>query len=215
MSRPTVRTTAADRAHVHIRSAILSGELAVGVMLSENDLATEMAMSRTPVRAALARLQEEGLVAIYPQRGAMVRGLDARELEEAAEIRRALETAGVAGAGDVARAALLDRLQDNIVAQERALARGDFAAFVPLALQFHRGFVEVGGNALMLATYDRIQDRQQLAINRSAGRIVGDPAQVVSAHRDLLGAAGSGDWVAFSEMLADHQARSHDFGTAG
>ena len=52
--------TAAERAHAHIRDAIVGGGLEPGTMLSENALAGELSMSRTPVRAALARLQEEG-----------------------------------------------------------------------------------------------------------------------------------------------------------
>ena len=58
-------------------------------MLSESALAASLSMSRTPVRAALGRLQDEGFVTIYPQRGALVRELTADEVRESAQVRHA------------------------------------------------------------------------------------------------------------------------------
>src|SRR5690625_6030153 len=87
--------TVAQRAYGAIRTAILSGDHLPGAMLSESVLASSLSMSRTPVRAALGRLQDEGLVTIYPKRGALVRELTAHEVREFAQVRHALESAGV------------------------------------------------------------------------------------------------------------------------
>ena len=97
MGRGPGRTTAADTAYTFVRGAILRGELAGGTMLSENELAAQLSMSRTPVRAALVRLEQEGWVAIYPQRGALVRSIEVGELQQSAQMRHALEVAGVHG----------------------------------------------------------------------------------------------------------------------
>ena len=78
----TARGDASRRAYDRIRHDIVAGTLAPGTMLSENELATELGMSRTPVRTALSRLQSEGWVTIYPQRGALVRELTADEVRE-------------------------------------------------------------------------------------------------------------------------------------
>lgn len=199
---------AADRAHSYLREEIMQGRLAPGTMLSENDLAATLSMSRTPVRAALARLQDEGWVRIYPQRGALVRALTEQEVRESAEVRHALESAGVQRSAPERRAALAERLGANIVEQGAALTRGDFAGFTVLAMAFHRGFVELAGNQTMLALYDRLQDQQQLSIVRSAGRISGDPQWVLEQHRTLLRLAVCGDWVGFAASLRDHQAES-------
>src|SRR4051812_7155696 len=95
MAASATRGGAAQRAHASIRDAIVRGELEPGAMLSENELAARLSMSRTPVRAALSRLQDEGLVTIYPQRGALVRQLTDNEVREAADVRHALESAGI------------------------------------------------------------------------------------------------------------------------
>lgn len=192
----------------------MNGEFAAGTMLSENELAATLSMSRTPVRAALTRLQDEGWVTIYAQRGALVRELTADEVRESAEVRNALEAAGVRRAGPAARDGLAGRLAGNLADQERALLAGDVDAFAVLAMEFHRAFVEAAGNGIMLALYDRLKDRQYLSILGSAGRIRSEPREVVAEHRTLLEHASRGDWVAFASALDEHQARRHGLDSA-
>ena len=187
----------------------MRGDHAPGSMLSESELAAGLGMSRTPVRAALARLQDEGWVTIYPQRGALVRQLTDAEVRESAEVRHALESAGIRGGDARRRERLADQLAENVAEQGRALADADFPSFASLALGFHRAFVEMSANTVMLDIYDRLQDRQYLSIMRSADRISSDPAQVLDEHRRLLDDARRGDWTAFSTHLTDHQDRSH------
>lgn len=178
-------------------------------MLSENDLAASLSMSRTPVRAALTRLQDEGWVTIYPKRGALVRELTETEIRESAAVRHALESAGIQRSTEPRRALLTDILAGNVRDQQQALATGDFASFASLAMRFHRAFVEMSGNDTMLAIYDRLQDRQYLSIVRSAGRISSDPGRILEEHRTLLENARRGAWTAFATHLDDHQTRSH------
>lgn len=204
-----VRGGAAERAHASIRDDILRGRLAPGTMLAENDLAAALSMSRTPVRAALTRLQDEGWVTIYPQRGALVRELSEREVREAADVRHALESAGIHRSEPVMREQLAHLLAENVSAQDVALGDGDFAEFTRLAMAFHRSFVELADNGVMLEIYDRLADRQRLSIARSSQIISGDPAQVLREHRQLLEDARRGDWTGFAIHLRDHQSRSH------
>lgn len=200
---------AAGRAYDDIRAAIIGGEFVPGSMLSESTLATSLSMSRTPVRAALGRLQEEGFVTIYPKRGALVRELGVDEVRESAQVRHAFELAGVQLADADARELLGHRLAANLRQQQRALGKADFPGFATLAMQFHRSFVELAGNSVMLSIYDRLHDRQYASILRSP--IVNrDPDRVMAEHRSLLETAKAGDWVAFSAGLRAHQAHSHD-----
>lgn len=205
---PTSSPSAAERAFAHIRSAILGGELPPGTLLSENELAASLSMSRTPIRSALGRLQDEGWIRIYAKRGALVRQLTEHEVSESAEVRLALETAGVRLSGADARTAIAERLLPNLRDQQSALDAGDFAAFATHAMQFHRAFVRMSDNGLMLSIYDRLGDRQILSIVRSAPRITADPQLVLDEHRDMVSLASSGDWIAFAEALAQHQQRS-------
>ena len=84
-----------ESALVQIRDAIVAGELGLGQPLSERALSEMLHISKTPVREALARLRLEGLVRIYPQRGACVFSLSAQEVVEMCELRLALESAAL------------------------------------------------------------------------------------------------------------------------
>lgn len=200
----------AQRAHALIRAGILSGEFPAGAMLSESTLAASMSMSRTPVRAALGRLQDEGLVRIYPKRGALVRELTVEEIRESDQVRHAFECAGVQLGDSGARQHLTVRLQDNLDGQEQALYRRDYPAFAALAMQFHRAFAELANNSTMLAFYDRLQDRQHLSIVRNS-TVRGQPDLVLAEHRSLLTDAAAGDWMTFSTRLRQHQSHGNDF----
>ncbi|OBJ28982.1 GntR family transcriptional regulator [Mycolicibacter heraklionensis] len=200
----------AQRAHALIRAGILSGEFPAGDMLSESTLAASMSMSRTPVRAALGRLQDEGLVRIYPKRGALVRELTVDEIRQSDQVRHAFECAGVQLGSLDARQLLSARLQENLDGQEQALHRRDYPGFAALAMQFHRAFVELADNATMLAFYDRLQDRQHLSIVRNS-TVRGQPDLVLAEHRSLLKDAEAGDWTAFSTRLREHQSHGNDF----
>ncbi|MBS9533730.1 GntR family transcriptional regulator [Mycobacterium sp. M1] len=207
MDGATVDT--AQRAHRMIRASILSGEFTAGSMLSESVLATAMSMSRTPVRSALSRLQDEGLVRIYPKRGALVRELTSAEIRESAQVRHAFECAGVQIGDPDARRTLGRRMLKNLDSQEKALRRRDFPDFATLSMQFHRGFVELTNNTAMLAFYDRLQDHQYLSIIRNP-TVSHEPDLVLAEHRSLLDHAESGDWIAFSTLLREHQSHGHE-----
>ncbi len=200
----------AQHAHAVIRAGILSGEYPAGTMLSESSLAASMSMSRTPVRAALGRLQDEGLVRIYPKRGALVCELSVDEIRESAQVRHAFECAGVQLADPEARRLLGARLLGNLDGQQDALRRRDYPGFAALAMQFHRAFVELANNSTMLAFYDRLQDRQYLSIMRSS-TVSGDPDLVLAEHRSLLRDAESGEWMTFATRLREHQSRGNEF----
>lgn len=82
----------AELAHSHIRRKIVSGEFAPGHVLSALELATEIGVSRTPVRDALRVLEQEGLVELTPRQESRVKSLTYEEFREMCELRIALES---------------------------------------------------------------------------------------------------------------------------
>ncbi|MGY1747149.1 GntR family transcriptional regulator [Blastococcus sp. SYSU D00695] len=200
----TVSENAAQRAHRVIRDGIVDGTHPGGSMLSENTLAAALGLSRTPVRAALLRLAEEGWVTIYPKRGALVRAFTAQDGQELAAARHLLETGGMRTASPAALAATCARLDALIEAQDDALHGQDRDRFVELCTAFHRGFVEAGGNGLLLEFADRLQNRQAMMLHLSLGAIDAHAAQLVDEHRELVAAARSGDLDRFAALLHAH-----------
>lgn len=198
---------AADRAYQAIRSDLLHGELRPGMMLGEAALAGRIGVSRTPVRAALARLQDEGWITVYPKRGALVRGLDEARVVELAQARLILEATAVQLAGAPERAALADRLRAGIAAQRDALAASDLRGFIELTVAFHRGFVEAGGNQVLLELNDRLADRQRFLLISLGDTLLARAAATVAEHEhliELLATPGE-----FAEALRAHLAQTH------
>src|SRR3954466_5919306 len=92
--------TKSDLAYTRVRGLILSGELAPGAVLPQASLAQRIGMSTTPLREALRRLKQEGLVDLDAHKDARVRPLDATEARDLAEVRRSLEPLAASLAGE-------------------------------------------------------------------------------------------------------------------
>lgn len=132
------RETGRDYAARVLRENILNLELAPGSMVSENEIAAKLGLSRTPVREALMTLSKVHLVEIYPQRGSAVAQIDYDLVEEACFMRRTLECAVVEIACKNLMEADRVELEDNIALQERCLATGRKEAFLQLDNQLHQ-----------------------------------------------------------------------------
>jgi DNA-binding GntR family transcriptional regulator len=207
---------AAERAHAAIRSGIIDGTYEPGTLLSENDLAASIGVSRTPVRAALARLREEGWITIFPQRGALVRAVTPQEMRDLTDARLTLETAGVARAGKQQRAQLAEDLAALVERQRRALARGRVAEFIELTTSFHRSFVEIGENQFLIKVARRLADRQRQLLLSERDRLLSRAEAIVAEHEELLELLADDDLSGFAEALRNHLAQTHglDLGTA-
>ncbi|SMX97094.1 GntR family transcriptional regulator [Brevibacterium linens] len=208
MSRGSESQSAAERAYSHIRGQILDGEHLPGTMLGEAALATEIGVSRTPVRVALARLQDEGWIRIYPKRGAIVQGIDERTVAELADARYVLETTAVERASEPMRQSLADRL-DALVSQQRtAFAEEDVARFIDLTLDFHRGFVESNGSQVLLEMYSLLSDRHRFTLFINSRRLLERCDEIIAEHEDLVAHLRAGDSAAFAETLQGHIAEN-------
>lgn len=197
-------TSAAEHAYQQIRRQILNGTHVPGTMLGEAALAAELEVSRTPVRVALARLQDEGWITIYPKRGALVQGVDERTIAELADARFVLETTGVDRAPDALRQQLADQLDGLIEKQREAFDAGDIATFIDLTLEFHRGFVESSGNSVLIELYGQLSDRHRFILFTSRDRLLARWEAIIAEHVALTGHLRSGDTEAFAEVLRGH-----------
>src|SRR4029078_7916196 len=79
--------SAAARVYAHVKERLLDGTFPGGSLLSENELSQQLGLSRTPVRQAFVQLEAEGLLELYPKRGALVVPVAASEIEDVFEAR--------------------------------------------------------------------------------------------------------------------------------
>lgn len=184
--------TATERAYAYAKDRILDGRLAGGVLISEGEVAAGVGVSRTPVREAFLRLQADGLLRLYPKRGALVVPVSAAEVESVMETRVLVERFALDKV--IASGVDLGRLPAQaIVRQEAFAARGDMVAVVEADREFHRIFVAAAGNPIILALHDSLRDRQRRmnlsALARDAHRL----EQILAEHRALADAVAARD----------------------
>lgn len=203
---PTGSGSATERAYTHVRAGILDQTFPAGDLLTEGDLADQVGVSRTPVREALLRLEAEGLVRLYPKRGALVVPVTPREAEEILEARCLVEQWAAPRAVRSGGEALRERLTALVGQMRAAVAAGDPAAVAAADRAFHEAVVESAGNSILHRLYVSLRDRQ---LCLSAASMSGDPDRARAAladHEGLLEALVAGDADLFAERTAAHLA---------
>lgn len=140
---PVKRGSNRERVYAELRQRIVTLDMAPGASLSENDLAAQLSVSRTPVRESLILLADEGLVHIFPKLGSFVTRIDLDRVAEAQFVREAIELASIADAVRLADHAAVAGLRDLIDAQA---ATTDIDVFFELDEQFHRSLLAAGGH---------------------------------------------------------------------
>ena len=180
-----------------VRAAILNGSIPAGRFLREVDIASQMGVSRSPVREAIRQLQQEGLVDFYPNQGAVVAGVPDHEVELIYGLRATIEGEAFATACRVATAADLDRLTDLWYEMHRAMRRRELPAVMDADLAFHQAVVEIAGSPFVrriAASLDGVVRATVMRVNNEddsefRGRVERD----VDSHLPLLDALRSRD----------------------
>jgi DNA-binding GntR family transcriptional regulator len=191
---PTVdysRSTS-EQVFEYIRDEILSMRMQPGQKIPENTLAEQFSVSRTPVRAALDRLQTLGFVEVRPQRGTFVTKLSMTFILEARFIREALEVE-VANllaenrAGDLAPAC-----EDILAEQAKAADKQDALAFQQLDDQFHITLADATGFKRVGKLIESEKAHMDRVRNLSLVELTGQYERVLSQHRAICEAIKSG-----------------------
>jgi DNA-binding GntR family transcriptional regulator len=203
-SSPT-KLTAKDRAYEFTKGRVLDSTFAGGVLITEGEVADALGMSRTPVREAFLRLEGEGLLRLYPKRGALVVPVSVGEVEAVIETRMlverfALDKVLIQGAA----IALADELSAAIAQQEEYAAAGDTDGFVAIDREFHTMFVTAAGNPIVTGLYDSLRDRQQRMIITSLLRDAKRIESILIEHRQIADAFRAGDLARADAVLVAH-----------
>lgn len=144
---PPLARTASSAAAEMIRQAIVDGRLAPGQRLTEERLARELGISRTPVREALKVLQSEGLVDAAPNRSATVRAYEREDLEDMYQLRALLEGAAARRAAGRLTDEQVLALRASCERFEAMSAEGDLRELVRENFVFHNTIIEAAGSA--------------------------------------------------------------------
>ena len=202
---PLIDRTVADRVADRIREAIHDGSYSPGTRLVERSVARELGVSHIPVREALARLADEGLVDRLPRRGARVAALTPKELDEISSLRIVLEQL-------VARRAQ-ERMTAEAELELRAIAdrmleaaeAGDVDRLAGLDQRFHERLWELADHELLNELAAQVRGRI-VAFLRAAARALPPEGLLEHArtHTDLVAAIADGTPAMAGREMARH-----------
>jgi len=178
LSTPAEGASLAELAYGRIRQAITDGELKPGASLREAAVADWLAMSRTPVRDALRRLESDGLLAHEAHRGAVVATLDESAILELYAMREVLEGSAAALAARHAREDELDTLRH--IAAEEAGVLDDPVRLVAINRRFHQAIFRAAHNRYLLKMLNPVHDGIAI-MGRST---LAEPARARAAHAE-------------------------------
>ncbi len=198
-----------EKVYFALEEEILSGKLKARDSLTETSLSKRLGVSRTPLRSALHRLAEEGLVSITPNRGAVVIGVTNDDLIDIYKIRIRLE--GLASAEAAARRTDEDikRLYDLVELSEFYIQKNDTEHLKELDGEFHNIIYEASGNRLLKKTLSELHK----SIRRFRKLSLSVPERLtgsVKEHRAILKAIADGDVKEADRLTSLHTAAALD-----
>ncbi len=192
-----------DSVLIRLEEEILSGKLKRGDTLTEASLTARLGASRTPVRAALHRLAEEGLVEIAPNRGAVVVGVTAEDLIDIYKIRMRLEGLASREAAEKISEEDKRRLTDSVELSEFYIKKRDAEHLKELDSEFHDIIYKASGNRLLHKTLSDLH--KKIKTYRKISLSVTDRLEKsVEEHREILSAITNGNTEEADRLTALH-----------
>lgn len=214
LSKSEDRASLTVQAYVGIKRLIAANSFGTGDFVLEQELADRLGMSRTPVREAMIRLVQEGLIDVRPRHGMRVLPISAKDMAEIYEIVTALETLAVEKAATREHAPeTLAALDQTIINMDEALARDDLISWAEADEEFHRMIVEIGGNSRLSAAVgvylDQIRRARMFTL-----RIRPKPVDSNADHAAVVKAIRDGDPVTAGAVHRRHREKSCSMLTA-
>jgi DNA-binding GntR family transcriptional regulator len=186
-----------------LRKRIIDGRLRLGEALSENTLAAELGISKTPVREALLQLKSERLVEVLPQRGTYVFRVAADQVAMIGELREILEVAAIAAAVERNQAELVTRLEKIVEAMRITEESGDIVAYTTLDGDFHETIIDLAGNRYIKDAFNQIGFRIQ-ALRGRLSRDAELNRRSFKDHREMVRLARVGDAKGLRKLMREH-----------
>lgn len=192
-----------EQVYLSLEEAIIAGEYKRGDALTEMSLCKKMGVSRTPVRSALHRLSEEGLIEITPNRGAVVLGVSDDDLVDTYKIRMRLEGLVSAMATERMTDEEKKELEDTLELSEFYLQKNDVDKLKELDTAFHRIIYKASGNRMLCKILSELH-RNIRSYRKLALTVPGRLERSIEEHRNILTAIKAGDSKMADELTFKH-----------
>jgi GntR family transcriptional regulator, rspAB operon transcriptional repressor len=194
---------AAPQVFERLRDMILALEMTPGTVLARNELAAMFGVSQTPVRDALIKLSEEGLVDIFPQHATVVSRIDIEQAQQAHFLRRAIELEVAATLAAQPTELLVAQLRAQVDIQNALASGDDYGKFIAADREFHRLMYVAAG---VPDLFDLVRRRSGHVdrLRRLHLPSVGKAKAVVRDHKRMVEAIATGDAEQARERVREH-----------
>ena len=186
-----------------LEEEILTGKLEVGTALTEQSLSTRLGVSRTPIRAALHTLAEEGLISLVRNKGAIVVGVTRDDLVDIYRIRMRLE--GLASATAAVRISDgdLERLRNAVELAEFYISKNDTEHLKELDTEFHSIIYRASGNRMLNKTLSELH-RNITSYRKMSLAVPGRLERSAREHREIFEAIEARDAERADRLTSEH-----------
>lgn len=192
-----------------LREAIMYGRLAPGTQLSEAALAAQFGVSRGPLREAMQRLVQEGLVRAEPNRGLFVKELNDQEIADLYTARIAIETAAGRKIIREQRTGAVTALRSANEAMQAAAEKGDLEELSDADLHFHEVLVSGADSPRLQRMHQTLMVETRMCLTALEGTYR-DPEDQVTEHRRIAEAIASSDAEGLVEAVESHMQEALD-----
>ncbi|MCK9857774.1 GntR family transcriptional regulator [Paenibacillus sp. ATY16] len=198
-------------AYREIRERIMRAEYMPGSMLSENELAAQLGMSRTPVRAAISLLEREGLVGSFRGRGVMVKEVSAHEFSEMYEVLVSMQLFVLDTAAKRQLTFDIASMEQLLEQQQSALEQKDYYGYYNSTLQFTETILKTIHNESMLQIMELYRGRYVFStVSYRIKYPQYQPSRSIQTNRSILEAIKSGDIAAAKAAVASQYSDTHE-----
>ena len=182
----------AKRAYKALYNCILAGELKLGEVYNEKELAKYLQISRTPVREALLELSTKGLVTFLPRKGIQISQFNSKDLNEIFELRKALEISSVQKVASLANSENISHLESILQEQKEHAKNQNFMDFLQKDREFHAELSQITGNKRLCNVLDELRDLIQI-MGSHALIVQGRIEEVLEEHEKIVQSIAKGD----------------------
>jgi len=197
------RVSLSIRVYDHVKRRIVANELPFGSKLTEDGLAKELGISRTPIREALNRLAQDRLVTVSPGRGAFVATFSFDDMVQLLEIRETLEGMAARLASNRITKETLEKLRQRLKAAAQKQEHNGYKGYLDADRDFHECVISACGNHQLSQLMKSLQDRIQMLRSRSV-MLPGRARKSFQEHMEIIDALSARD-----PDLAEEKIRTH------
>lgn len=204
------KPTRVDEAYELVKAQIRNNQMPPGFQLSDPELAEQLGMSRTPVREALIKLEQDGLIQLIPRHGFRVLPIRPSDMKEIYEILTSLEPDAAASlAARKPTAKELAPLDKAIAAMQTALDKADLDAWAIADDQFHQTLLSLNGNRRLENIVKGLLDQAHRArlVTLPLREL---PSRSTDEHRQILEHLRSANAPAAREAFREHRQRASE-----